>query len=117
MRSIALALSLAFFALPAQAAELVLFERDGCYYCLEWKKSVGKYYHKTKEGIAAPLTQVNVQDGMPARLAGIKKPVITPTFVLIDNGREIGRLRGYPGEKPFWTIMGKLMERGNIAAK
>ena len=31
--------------------------------------------------------------------------IYTPTFVLIDDGREIARLIGYPGEDFFWPIL------------
>lgn len=32
----------------------------------------------------------------------------TPTFVLIDGGREVGRIEGYPGEAFFWGLLEKL---------
>jgi hypothetical protein len=36
---------------------------------------------------------------------------MTPVFVLVDGGREIGRIRGYPGEDHFWGLLGELMAR------
>lgn len=114
MRSIALALSLSFLALPAQAAELIMYDRDGCYYCLEWKNKVGKYYNQTREGMAVPLTRVDLGERIPSRLAKVRKPVMTPTFVMIHEGREIGRINGYPGEKKFWAMMSYLIKRGGV---
>ena len=32
-------------------------------------------------------------------------------FVLIDEGREIGRIRGYPGDIFFWGLLASLIER------
>jgi hypothetical protein len=32
-------------------------------------------------------------------------------FVLIDNGHEIGRIRGYPGEENFWGLLGVLVKQ------
>ena len=32
-------------------------------------------------------------------------------FVLVDAGREIGRIRGYPGETFFWGLLASLIER------
>ena len=32
-------------------------------------------------------------------------------FVLIDNGREFGRIRGYPGDTFFWGLLANLIER------
>ena len=33
----------------------------------------------------------------------------TPTFVLVDDGREIGRIEGYPGEDFFWGLLERLL--------
>jgi len=33
----------------------------------------------------------------------------TPTFVLLNNGREIGRITGYPGEDHFWGLLEELI--------
>ena len=38
---------------------------------------------------------------------------LTPLFVLVDNGREIGRIRGYPGEDNFWGLLGALIKKLN----
>ena len=35
----------------------------------------------------------------------------TPVFVLVDGGREIGRIRGYPGDTFFWGLLANLIER------
>jgi hypothetical protein len=36
---------------------------------------------------------------------------VTPVFVLIDQGREIGRIRGYPGEVNFWGLIENLVAK------
>ena len=41
----------------------------------------------------------------------MKPERFTPVFVLIDNGREIGRIRGYPGEDHFWGLLGTLLAK------
>ena len=54
---------------------------------------------------------------LPADLAFIQVERLTPLFVLVDKGREIGRIRGYGGREMFWTqlymLMQKLDDRGN----
>jgi hypothetical protein len=30
---------------------------------------------------------------------------------LLDDGREVGRILGYPGEGHFWGLLGELIER------
>jgi thioredoxin-related protein len=43
-------------------------------------------------------------------LAFIAVERLTPLFVLVDNGREIGRIRGYPGEDNFWGLLDAMMK-------
>lgn len=94
----------------AQAAELVMFESPGCHYCMMWKEELGPIYPKTTEGEQAPLRQIIIskQKGM----SGLDAPVIhTPTFVLMNEGKEIGRIRGYAGDEFFWTMLDELLEK------
>ena len=48
---------------------------------------------------------------MPPDLAFIERERLTPLFVLVDKGREIGRIRGYPGEDSFWSLLSVLMRK------
>jgi hypothetical protein len=34
----------------------------------------------------------------------------TPTFVLAENGKEVGRIEGYPGEDYFWPRLENLFQ-------
>ncbi len=36
---------------------------------------------------------------------------MSPTFVLTDKGREVGRIVGYPAPDFFWALLGQLMRR------
>ena len=95
----------------AEAAELVLFERPGCVWCRAWDREVGGIYPKTDEGRRAPLRRVML-DRSTAAVPGLAEPVIySPTFVIVENGREIGRIVGYPGEAAFWGLMTGVMGR------
>ena len=106
-------LSLALFvlAVPARAAELVMLEEVGCPWCEEWNRVIGPIYPKTSEGRRAPLRRVDIHDPLPDDLAWMTTGNYTPTFVLVDDGREIGRIRGYPGEDFFWGLLGELVAR------
>lgn len=92
----------------ARAAELVMFERDGCPSCRRWDDDVGKIYAKTEEARLLPLRRVN------ADLAGqsnvvLERPVrYTPTFIVVDRGREVGRITGYVDDGVFWGLLDKL---------
>jgi thioredoxin-related protein len=60
----------------------------------------------------APLRRVDVG---AARVdePGLAAPVrYTPTFVLMDRGREVGRITGYIGDDAFWGLLGKLLAEG-----
>ncbi len=95
----------------AQAAELVMFETLGCPWCMAWDAEVGVIYHKTAEGRTAPLRRFDIDDPRPPELAALPDIIYTPTFVLMDGGREVGRIVGYPGEDLFWGMLGELFQR------
>ena len=108
-RAVALATILA--AAPAGAAELVMFEDAGCVWCARFNAEIAPIYHKTDEGKRAPLRRVDSGGTLPADIAFIAAERLTPLFVLVDQGREIGRIRGYPGEDHFWGLLDVLMTK------
>lgn len=97
-------------AFSAQAAELVMVERKGCHYCIQWKDDLGPIYPKTAEGRYAPLRMVDLADGLPDDITFARKVVYTPTFVLIENNTEIGRIEGYPSEDFFWGLLQMMLK-------
>ena len=103
-------------ALPAQALELIMIEQAGCMWCARWQQELGVAYDKTPEGKIAPLRRVDLHAPWPQDLSGIRRERLTPTFVLADNGREIGRLRGYPGDEFFWALLDEMLEKRDIKA-
>ena len=98
-------------SLPATAAELIMFERDGCPWCAKFDRELAPIYPKTTEGARAPLRRVNIYRPLPKDLASIKVERLTPVFVLVDDGREFGRIRGYPGDTFFWGLLAGLIEK------
>ena len=95
----------------ARAAELVMFEQAGCGWCDAFNREIAPVYNKTDEGRRAPLRRVDIAGPAPQELAFIGAEKLTPLFVLVDNGREIGRIRGYPGEDNFWGLLGVLIKK------
>src|SRR3954470_10975218 len=91
----------AFWAPVAFATELVVFEQKGCVWCQKFDREIAPAYDKTAEGKRAPLHRVDIAQPVPSNLAFITRERFTPVFVLIDNGREVGRIRGYPGDVFF----------------
>src|SRR5262245_39336791 len=87
---------LAMLALPtsSHAAELVMFWRVGCPYCDRFDREIGPIYGRSDEGKIAPLRRVDIHKPIPSDLDFVAMEPITPVFVLVDHGREIGRIRG-----------------------
>ncbi|MEM7522630.1 MAG: hypothetical protein AAF360_02495 [Pseudomonadota bacterium] len=93
-----------------RAAELVMVEETGCHWCARWNEEIGVVYHKTNEGRLAPLRRVDISD-LPKDLKFASRPQYTPTFVLMEDGAELGRIEGHPGEDFFWPLLGRLLDR------
>ncbi len=93
----------------AAAAELVMFRRDGCFWCTRWDSEIGPIYPKTDLSKRAPLRMVNLDRGAD-RTVTLKSPIIyTPTFVAVEGGREVARLEGYPGLIFFWPLIERVV--------
>jgi hypothetical protein len=108
---IILALLLALFGTSAHAAELVMFEQRGCVWCERFDREIAPAYEKTDEGRRAPLRRVDIAKPLPPDLAFVRRERFTPVFVLVDNGTEFGRIRGYPGDTFFWGLLAGLIEK------
>ena len=74
-------------------------------------REIAPVYAKTTEGQRAPLRRVNIDYPLPANMGLITMKQLTPLFVLVDKGREVGRIRGYPGEDHFWDFLGVLIKK------
>lgn len=97
------------FASHTRAAELVMVEQVGCSWCARWNAEISDIYPKTAEGRQAPLRRVDLHD-LPDDITFVSHPVFTPTFVLVQDGQELGRLEGYNGDEFFWFLLNKLLE-------
>lgn len=113
LASLSVLASLAALALlptaATQASELVMFERAGCVWCARFDAEIAPIYGKTDEAQAAPLRRVDLNSPRPADLAGIDPGAFTPTFVVVKEGREIGRIRGYPGDAFFFGLLDRIL--------
>lgn len=95
----------------AVAAELLMLERPGCSWCERWNSEIAPAYPNTPEGRVAPLRRVDITKPWPSDLSAIAIDRYTPTFVLVEDGKEIARLRGYPGDNFFWPLLGKMLAK------
>ena len=110
MKSGALAVMLSLATpLFAQAAEMLMLEQPGCAWCARFNKEIAPAWPNTDEGKRAPLRRVDITEPWPDDLGYVARERFTPTFVLIDDGKEIGRIRGYPGDQFFWFLVADLI--------
>ena len=99
------------FGSPVLAAELLMLEQPGCVWCARFNAEIAPAWPNTDEGKRAPLRRVDITEAWPSDLSGVQKERFTPTFVLMDDGKEIGRLRGYVGDEFFWYRIGELIAK------
>ena len=99
----------------ADAAELIMYRRDGCPWCAKWDREIGPIYPKTEFNQRAPLRLINLDHDrdLPIKHGAIR---YTPTFVLVEDGKEVARMEGYPGEDYFWPRLTNLFQMAKEAA-
>jgi|GEM_PF-201581 len=95
----------------AQAAELVMFETAACPWCKRWHEDLGPIYPKTAESRIAPLRPVVLNAPWPEDLKEVRAVSFTPTFVLMHEGAEVGRITGYGGDELFWFQLSTLLAK------
>lgn len=103
---------LAALAAGTAAAEqrLLMVEQPGCGWCARWDAEIAPAYPDTEEGARAPLDRVMLREAPPPGVT-FRRPVrYTPTFVLLEDGAELGRIEGYPGADFFWPMLAALLD-------
>jgi hypothetical protein len=99
-------------AAPAAAkTRLLMLDQPACEWCARWDAEVGPIYARTAEGRQAPLLRTGIHGPLPAGVMLARRAVYTPTFVLIVDGAEVGRIEGYPGEAFFYGLLQQLLQQ------
>lgn len=97
----------------SSAVVLVMVEDRGCQYCARWESEVGLSYIKSAEGKFAHLVRRNRKHPQVVALSNI---IYSPTFVLLADGRELGRIVGYQGADLFWIELAPLVAKAGFRA-
>ena len=63
------AVAMLFGNIQANAADLLMFETQGCAWCAAWHREVGPGYAKSSEGLRAPLRRVDLADAAKTDVA------------------------------------------------
>ena len=90
---------------------LMMVEQDGCPWCERWKAEIGPIYPKTAEGRIAPLVKVMIHAPLEKGITLNSPPVYTPTFILLNDGQEVGRIEGYQSDEFFWWFMETMIKK------
>jgi hypothetical protein len=92
---------LIFLPSAALTAEVILVEQGGCYSCVKFEQEQGDVFDLWL-GNELPLRRVDIHGRWPYRTAGVRRPMGTPTFIVVEEGKEIGRFAGYGDDRIFW---------------
>ena len=108
--------------LPATAlsAELIMVAQRACGYCANFDRELGSQYDSTVAGQIAPLRRVSPLKPWPVDLAAVTPVHMTPVFIVVDGGKEVGRFPGYDGEEGFWQRLNPILAKlpnGHVATK
>ena len=87
-----------------------MFERSGCSWCAAWRQEIGPIDPKTKEGRTAPLREADIIN-QPTSVILAKPVAYSPTFVVVEDGKEVGRITGYPGQAFFWGLLADILAK------
>jgi hypothetical protein len=109
-RCLAAAALIALAAPAAAGAErsLIMFREVGCRWCETWDAEVGGEYTASALGVALPIRFLYLARDRDHGLKLLRPVRYTPTFVLVEDEREVGRIEGYPGEADFWIYLERL---------
>ena len=85
--------------------KLVMFSSPLCAYCTYFEQNVAPIYKRHSLSDVAPLHAVNM-DEEGSGPYHLEKPIeVLPTFIVIKDGKEVGRLTGIPDKFYFLTFI------------
>lgn len=82
--------------------ELVVMEAPGCIYCDLFRRDVLPTFQSSERGREMPVRFVDLNDEAAEKLATDGPVDVVPTFLIMKNQREIGRIPGYVGPEFFF---------------
>lgn len=95
-------LALQAHSAQSRGVELIMFEQQGCEWCDVWNEEIAPVLPKTPEGKCARFSRFDIHNPSSDVLKKIRPIIYTPTFVVFEDGKEVGRVLGYAGEDFFW---------------
>ena len=94
--------------LNGSSQEVVVFESANCIYCQLFRRDVLPQYLRSRRARSAPIRFVDARSADPGKF-GLAAPLtMVPTVVVMQNGREQGRIAGYTGPEPFFHMISRI---------
>ena len=85
--------------------ELIFVTSEHCPFCKSWERDIGQIYKNTPYAKKATLLRVELGDASSSLPANSVSVFGTPTFVIVKNNLEIGRIEGYQSRDLFfWAL-------------
>ena len=85
----------------AVAAELIMINSPNCEWCDTWVNEVGVVYTHTGQMRNAPLQLIEIDGALTLALCMDQPVTFTPTFLMADDTREVGRITEPRGQSHF----------------
>lgn len=89
--------------------QLIVMEAPGCAYCKVFRRDVLPSFATSERGKSLPVLFLDVNDLEGANLALDSSVDMVPTFVLVQDRREVGRIAGYVGPTAFFQSISHLL--------
>jgi hypothetical protein len=93
----------------ATPLRLMMVTEPACLFCRAWRAEIGPGFANSTIGRAAPLFEVDLNGPYPDGLALARRPRLTPSFILLHKGAEVGRIEGYVGQQHFYPVVEQMM--------
>ncbi len=97
--------------------KLVMFETKSCNYCKIFTRDVLPHFQMSRLSFKVPFQDVDIdKEGM----GGYKlkyRIVSTPTFTMLNRGKEVGRITGYLPKKKFFRAVRYLLRKAKKAER
>lgn len=89
--------------------QLLVMEAPGCIYCSIFRRDVLPSYQTSERGKDMPVRFVDVNDVDKTGVT-LESPIdILPTFVIVRDNKEVGRIPGYMGPENFFHSINYLL--------
>jgi thioredoxin-related protein len=96
-------------AIPDRPLEILVVEISNCLYCGLFRRDVAPTYKASARGRAVPMRFIDINAPDVDRLA-LQSPIDSvPTVLVVENGREVGRIAGYVGPEFFFHSLNRIL--------